>query len=62
MQVQRKPIPYSHYAAARLGAENETAWFRLRAGEREFFVSNEVEAFAVIARHDVDDIEAMTIN
>ncbi|SMH46745.1 hypothetical protein [Mesorhizobium australicum] len=37
----------------------ETVWLRLRTKDWDFFVADEVEAFAVIARHDVLDVEAM---
>jgi len=35
----------------------EKTWFRLSTKDWDFFVADEVEAFAVIARHDVIDVE-----
>ena len=45
-------------AARQLAAE--PVWYRLRTKDWEFFVSSEVEAFSVLARHDVDDVHRIT--
>lgn len=37
----------------------EPARFRMRSRNWEFFVADEVEAFAVLARHDIDHIEVI---
>lgn len=44
------------HAAKRSGP----VWYRLRTREWDFFVSNEAEAFAVLSRHDVDEVDVMT--
>lgn len=61
MHIARRHIPYSDYACARHFSD-EQVWLRLRTKDWDFFVADEVEAFAVIARHDVLDVEAMTVN
>ena len=50
------------YAASRGQAprrrpSQENAWFRIITRDWDFYVANEVEAFAVITRHDVIDIQ-----
>jgi hypothetical protein len=61
MHAARRAISYKDYAAAKHFSE-EPVWYRLRTREWDFFVANEVEAFAVLARHDVEAVDKMTIN
>ncbi len=56
MHASRRQALPRHRAPARRGA-TEGTWFRLRTREWDFFVCSDVEAFAVIARHDVIDVE-----
>jgi hypothetical protein len=51
-----------HGPAAARRASQEPAWLRLRTRDWDFFVADEIEAFAVIARHDVLDVEAMSMH
>ena len=39
----------------------DNAWYRLRTRDWDFFVNSDVEAFAVLARHDVEDIELLDV-
>jgi hypothetical protein len=58
--VRRQASQRAHVRAKHFS--QESVWLRLRTRDWDFFVANEVEAFAVIARHDVLDVEAMTAN
>lgn len=51
--IRRRPGP----GAGRAAGPTEPVLIRIRAKGREFFVRNEIDAFAVIARHDVDDVD-----
>jgi len=57
MHIARRDCRKNH--AVSKGLTSQPSWYRLRSKEWEFFVSNEVEAFAVLARHDIEDIELM---
>ncbi|MCO5163270.1 MAG: hypothetical protein M9939_19225 [Mesorhizobium sp.] len=59
MHIARRQPPHRTHVRAR-HVSQEPVWLRLRTREWDFFVANEVEAFAVIARHDVIDVETMS--
>ena len=40
---------------------SEPVWYRLRTRDWEFFVSSELEAFSILARHDVEQIDDLTM-
>ncbi len=61
MHISRRRMSVHGPAAARR-ASQEPAWLRLRTRDWDFFVADEIEAFAVIARHDVLDVEAMSMH
>lgn len=61
MHIARRHGRRIDRAAARRVSQ-EHVWLRLSTPDWDFFVADEVEAFAVIARHDVIDVEAMTIH
>lgn len=56
MPATRQTMDYRRRSTVRRSAPHVT-WFRLRTREWDFFVCSEVEAFAVISRHDVLDVE-----
>ncbi|MDP3895729.1 MAG: hypothetical protein Q8Q62_03545 [Mesorhizobium sp.] len=60
MQRRRDFSSYADFSAAKRFV-SEPVWYRLRTKEWEFFVSNEIEAFSVLSRHDVDDVTLMTV-
>jgi len=59
MHIRRR-ISYREYESAK-HFSSEPVWFRLRTQKWDFWVANEIEAFAVIARQDVEEVEAMTM-
>lgn len=59
MHAARRTTHYKGYAATKHFSE-EPVWFRLRTREWDFFVANEVEAFAVLARHDIETVDRFT--
>ena len=61
MHVARRDLTFGDCAAARRQSR-EPVWFRLRTREWDFYVTDEVEAFAVLARHDVETVEQLTVN
>ena len=48
-----------HRASAPAQRHSGPALYRLRTREWDFFVTSEVEAFAVLSRHDVEDVELL---
>ena len=61
MHIARRYLRRAYRAAAR-SASAEPSFIRMSSRDWDFFVANEVEAFAVLARHDIDDIEFLSVN
>jgi hypothetical protein len=60
MLREKQPIPYSSYIAAKIACDR-SAKYRLKGADTEFLASNDIEAFAIIARHDVEDVEDIRV-
>ena len=60
MHIARRRNPHRSQVRVKHFSQ-EPVWLRLRTRDWDFFVADEVEAFAVIARHDVLDVQALTV-
>ena len=58
MHIRRR-ISYRDETPAHFSSEPVSFWLRSRRWD--FWVANELEAFAVIARHDIEYVEAVTV-
>lgn len=57
MHISRRHGP--RRSAAPVRRQSDPVWYRLRTRDWEFFVNSDVEAFAVLSRHDVEEIELL---
>lgn len=58
MHIRRR-LSYRDETQAHFSSEPASFW--LRSKRWDFWVANELEAFAVIARHDIEHVEAITM-
>lgn len=59
MMHLRRRISYRDESLDHFSTEPASFWLRSRRWD--FWVANELEAFAVIARHDIEHIEAVSL-